>query len=172
MCQRRHCEGPRRTGAVEQRIELLLICKLFAQDVQNIIRKRWLSHVEPMMNLYVGSVDDTSLDLVVNGPPLARFGRDLHFPGLSPRNLPSQCNPLWKQKMVLLNFSLTPEAASKIHDLLVCLGKFSDTIAIEARRDRVGLGPPPSDVYCLIHIFTVHLHSLELFQVCIRRCHS
>ncbi|KAF1959536.1 hypothetical protein CC80DRAFT_302593 [Byssothecium circinans] len=38
--------------------------------------------------------------------------------------------------MVVLNFTLTPEAASKVHDLLVCLGKFSDTVAIEARRDR------------------------------------
>ncbi|KAJ4304998.1 hypothetical protein N0V90_000526 [Kalmusia sp. IMI 367209] len=38
--------------------------------------------------------------------------------------------------MVVLNFTLTPEAASKIHDLLVCLGKFSDTVAIEARRER------------------------------------
>jgi hypothetical protein len=41
-------------------------------------------------------------------------------------------------KMVVLNFTLTPEAASKIHDLLICLGKFSDTVAIEARRERVG----------------------------------
>ncbi|KAF2444815.1 hypothetical protein P171DRAFT_387361 [Karstenula rhodostoma CBS 690.94] len=39
--------------------------------------------------------------------------------------------------MVVLNFTLTPEAASKIHDLLVCLGKFSDTVAIEARRERL-----------------------------------
>ncbi|KAE8832226.1 hypothetical protein PTNB85_06618 [Pyrenophora teres f. teres] len=38
--------------------------------------------------------------------------------------------------MVVLNFTLTPEAASKVHDLLVCLGKFSDTVAIEARRDK------------------------------------
>ncbi|KAF2006963.1 hypothetical protein P154DRAFT_480821 [Amniculicola lignicola CBS 123094] len=38
--------------------------------------------------------------------------------------------------MVVLNFTLTPEAASKIHDLLVCLGKFGDTVAIEARRER------------------------------------
>ena len=44
--------------------------------------------------------------------------------------------------MVILNFTLTPEAASKIHDLLVCLGKFSDTVAIEARRDKVGLAFP------------------------------
>jgi cell cycle checkpoint control protein RAD9A len=41
--------------------------------------------------------------------------------------------------MVVLNFTLTPEAASKVHDLLVCLGKFSETVAIEARRERVGL---------------------------------
>ncbi|KAF2729045.1 hypothetical protein EJ04DRAFT_546502 [Polyplosphaeria fusca] len=38
--------------------------------------------------------------------------------------------------MVVLNFTLTPEAAAKVHDLLVCLGKFSDTVAIEARRDK------------------------------------
>ncbi|KAH7077794.1 Rad9-domain-containing protein [Paraphoma chrysanthemicola] len=38
--------------------------------------------------------------------------------------------------MVVLNFTLTPEAASKIHDVLVCLGKFSDAVAIEARRER------------------------------------
>lgn len=43
--------------------------------------------------------------------------------------------------MVLLNFTLTPEAASKVHDLLVCLGKFSDTVAIEARQERVGQRP-------------------------------
>lgn len=40
--------------------------------------------------------------------------------------------------MTVLNFTLIPEAASKIHDALVCLGKFSDTVAIEARRERVG----------------------------------
>ncbi|KAF1921171.1 Rad9-domain-containing protein [Ampelomyces quisqualis] len=38
--------------------------------------------------------------------------------------------------MVVLNFTLTPEAASKVHDLLVCLGKFSDTVAIEATREK------------------------------------
>ncbi|KAF1932643.1 DNA repair protein Rad9 [Didymella exigua CBS 183.55] len=38
--------------------------------------------------------------------------------------------------MTVLNFTLTPEAASKVHDLLVCLGKFSETVAVEARRER------------------------------------
>jgi cell cycle checkpoint control protein RAD9A len=41
--------------------------------------------------------------------------------------------------MVVLNFTLTPEAAAKVHDILVCLGKFSDTVAIEAKRQRVRL---------------------------------
>lgn len=40
--------------------------------------------------------------------------------------------------MVVLNFTLTPEAAAKVHDLLICLGKFSDTVAIEAKREKVG----------------------------------
>jgi cell cycle checkpoint control protein RAD9A len=43
--------------------------------------------------------------------------------------------------MAVLNFTLMPDAAAKLHDLLVCLGKFSDTVAIEARRDRVGFNP-------------------------------
>ncbi|KAF2748036.1 DNA repair protein Rad9 [Sporormia fimetaria CBS 119925] len=38
--------------------------------------------------------------------------------------------------MVVLNFTLIPEAAAKVHDLLVCLGKFSETVAIEARQER------------------------------------
>lgn len=53
--------------------------------------------------------------------------------------------------MVVLNFTLTPEAAAKIHDLLVCLGKFSDTVAIEARRERVGQRLP----LCQSHLIPV-----------------
>ena len=41
--------------------------------------------------------------------------------------------------MVTLNFTLTPEAASRVHDFLICLAKFSDSVSIEARKDRVGL---------------------------------
>ncbi|KAH9872001.1 hypothetical protein J1614_006261, partial [Plenodomus biglobosus] len=39
--------------------------------------------------------------------------------------------------MTVLNFTLTPEAASKVHDLLVCLGKFDDTVLLEARREKL-----------------------------------
>ncbi|KAF2016300.1 DNA repair protein Rad9 [Aaosphaeria arxii CBS 175.79] len=41
--------------------------------------------------------------------------------------------------MVVLNFSLTPETAARVHDVLVCLGKFSDTVAFEARKERLTL---------------------------------
>jgi cell cycle checkpoint control protein RAD9A len=43
--------------------------------------------------------------------------------------------------MVVLSFTCTPEAAAKIHDSLVCLAKFSDTVAIEARQKTVGTWP-------------------------------
>lgn len=52
---------------------------------------------------------------------------------------PPPCSRRRMRDMVVLNFTLTPEAASKVHDLLVCLGKFSETVAIEARRERVGV---------------------------------
>jgi cell cycle checkpoint control protein RAD9A len=39
--------------------------------------------------------------------------------------------------MVTLNFTLTPEASARLHDLLSCLAKFSDTVSIEARKDTV-----------------------------------
>ncbi|KAF2501802.1 DNA repair protein Rad9 [Lophium mytilinum] len=39
--------------------------------------------------------------------------------------------------METLDFTLKPEAAAKIHDILTCLAKFSDTVAIEARRERL-----------------------------------
>ncbi|KAF1947826.1 hypothetical protein EJ02DRAFT_507634 [Clathrospora elynae] len=62
--------------------------------------------------------------------------------------------------MVVLNFTLTPEAASKIHDLLVCLGKFNDTVAIEARRERFTFTAlhPAKSAYA-----AVTLHGKEFF---------
>lgn len=39
--------------------------------------------------------------------------------------------------MVALNFTLQPEALAALHDVLVCLGKFSESVSIEARRERV-----------------------------------
>jgi cell cycle checkpoint control protein RAD9A len=40
--------------------------------------------------------------------------------------------------MAILNFTLSPEALSKLHDALVCLGKFSEAVSIEAVHDKVG----------------------------------
>ena len=39
--------------------------------------------------------------------------------------------------MAILNFSLNPESLSKLHDALVCLGKFSEAVCIEAVHDKV-----------------------------------
>lgn len=71
--------------------------------------------------------------------------------------------------MVTLNFTLTPEAASKIHDLLVCLGKFSETVAIEARREKVGLPLLFCSVWHLIRSTSVHIYRSQLFEIRLRR---
>lgn len=39
--------------------------------------------------------------------------------------------------MAILNFTLTTEAIGKLHDALVCLGKFSEAVSIEASHDKV-----------------------------------
>ena len=36
-----------------------------------------------------------------------------------------------------LSFTLKPEGVARLHDVVVCLGKFSESVSIEARRDRV-----------------------------------
>lgn len=40
--------------------------------------------------------------------------------------------------MTVLGFSLTPEATGRIYEALVCLAKFGESVAIEARGDKVG----------------------------------
>ena len=39
--------------------------------------------------------------------------------------------------MAVLNFTLSPEAVGKFYDALVCLGKFSENVCIEATNDKV-----------------------------------
>lgn len=39
--------------------------------------------------------------------------------------------------MAVLAFTLSPEAIGKLHDALVCLGKFSEAVSIEAANDKV-----------------------------------
>jgi hypothetical protein len=71
--------------------------------------------------------------------------------------------------MVVLNFTLTPEAASKIHDLLVCLGKFSDTVAIEARREKVGYLINLPFKSHLSYPTSVHIHRAQFIKIRLRR---
>lgn len=44
-------------------------------------------------------------------------------------------------EMVVLNFSLTPEATHRVYELLICLAKFGDTVSLEARNEKVGFLP-------------------------------
>jgi cell cycle checkpoint control protein RAD9A len=39
--------------------------------------------------------------------------------------------------MPILSLTLSPESLGKLHDALVCLGKFSDAVCIEAVQDKV-----------------------------------
>ena len=39
--------------------------------------------------------------------------------------------------MVILNFTLSEEGVSVLHDALACLYKFSDDVCLEARKDKV-----------------------------------
>jgi hypothetical protein len=39
--------------------------------------------------------------------------------------------------MAVLNFTLSPESLGKLHDALVCLGKFNEAVCIEAVHDKV-----------------------------------
>jgi cell cycle checkpoint control protein RAD9A len=39
--------------------------------------------------------------------------------------------------MAVLTFTINPEALGKLHDALVCLGKFSESVCLEASSDRV-----------------------------------
>ncbi|KAH8821566.1 DNA repair protein-like protein rad9 [Xylogone sp. PMI_703] len=41
--------------------------------------------------------------------------------------------------MAILNFSLSPEALGQLHDVLICLGKFSEAVAIQANNDKLVL---------------------------------
>lgn len=57
--------------------------------------------------------------------------------------------------MAILTFTLNPDALGKFHDALVCLGKFSETVSIEATHSRVGL-----DIW-LLYIVANTVYSLS-----------
>ena len=44
--------------------------------------------------------------------------------------------------MAVLTFSLTPEATGRIYEALVCLAKFGEAVAIEARGDKASFLDP------------------------------
>lgn len=39
--------------------------------------------------------------------------------------------------MAVLTFTLSPEAVGKMHDAFICLGKFNESVSLEATKDHV-----------------------------------
>lgn len=48
------------------------------------------------------------------------------------------CNDVPNTEMAILSFSLSPEATGRIHELLLCLAKFSESVCLEARNEKAG----------------------------------
>lgn len=71
--------------------------------------------------------------------------------------------------MTTLQFSLSPEAISNIHDVLVCLAKFNESVSLEAYRDKVvPLGPTrrcPAD-----DVIKLNLTALNLSRTAYAAC--
>ena len=61
--------------------------------------------------------------------------------------------------MQTLKFILQPENVSRVHDALICLSKFSESVSLEARRDKVGI--PLEDH--INSMSTDQFHALSLF---------
>lgn len=40
--------------------------------------------------------------------------------------------------MPVLSFTLSPEGVVRVHDAILCLAKFSETVSLEAHRKNVG----------------------------------
>ncbi len=54
--------------------------------------------------------------------------------------------------MTALNFSLSPEATAHVYELLVCLAKFGETVALEARNEKARIALPPGCISNLMQI--------------------
>lgn len=76
--------------------------------------------------------------------------------------------------MAILNFSLTPEATAKVFELLVCLAKFGESVAIEARNDKVSfqtsrpISAFSSDTKKYIDLSAAYIHRSQLVKDCVR----
>jgi hypothetical protein len=64
--------------------------------------------------------------------------------------------------MAVLSFSLTPEATGRIYEALVCLAKFGEAVAIEARGDKASFLDPTFKYQTqFTNMLTAHTHGTE-----------
>lgn len=71
--------------------------------------------------------------------------------------------------MALLNFTLTPESLNKLHDALVCLGKFSEAVCIEAVHDKVIISRFMK--WTSVDASLAHINRAKFLQICLRVFH-
>ena len=80
--------------------------------------------------------------------------------------------------MATVNFVLSPEATARFYDVILCLAKFSESVGIEAKREKVSLTlslqiplsePRPVRPYCFEHledrIGFFHVREGDLFPI-------
>ena len=67
--------------------------------------------------------------------------------------------------MAILTFSLGPEALGKLHDALVCLGKFSDSVSFDASHDKVCNGFVCLSWQQTLTVYVAGPECFELFKI-------
>lgn len=58
--------------------------------------------------------------------------------------------------MHTLAFTLSPEGVVRVHDAVVCLSKFSESVSLEARHDKV----PHHSTHLVEYLTYIYLNSL------------
>ncbi len=70
-----------------------------------------------------------------------------------------------------LKFTLTPAGVARVHDAVICLSKFSETVSIEARPDKVNQIWSSSSSLINVSLYSFTLvppaqsHGIELFKI-------
>ena len=70
--------------------------------------------------------------------------------------------------MGILSFSLTPEATGRVHELLLCLAKFGESVSIEAKSEKARRELSQINLALTADYPLAHDHCSQLIKDCIR----
>lgn len=70
--------------------------------------------------------------------------------------------------MPLLSAVLAPEAVGKLHDAILCLSKFSESVSIEAQHNKVRWTRPSMMFHSILTLGIAGAERVELLQVRLR----